>query len=83
MRQLWTAEESLDWDDPIPEKQRDNWLEFFQDLRNMDLVIFPRCVKPLGAIGSPILIIFSDGSDNAYGACAYVRWTLPRDSMLD
>ena len=79
MRQLWTAEESLDWDDPIPEKQRDNWLEFFQDLRNMDLVIFPRCLKPLGAIGPPILIIFSDGSDNAYGACAYVRWTLPRE----
>ena len=73
MRQLWSAEESLDWDDPIPEKQRDNWLEFFQDLRNMDLVIFPRCLKPLGAIGPPILIIFSDGSDNAYGACAYVR----------
>ena len=79
MRQLWTAEESLDWDDPIPEKQRDNWLEFFQDLRNMDLVVFPRCLKPLGAIGPPILIIFSDGSDNAYGACAYVRWTLPRE----
>ena len=36
MRQLWTAEKSLDWDDPIPEKQRGNWLEFFQDLRNMD-----------------------------------------------
>ena len=79
MRQLWTAEESLDWDDPIPEKQRDNWLEFFQDLRNMDFVIFPRCLKPLGTIGPPILIIFSDGSDNAYGACAYVRWTLPRE----
>ena len=45
----------------------------------MDLVIFPRCLKPLGAIGPPILIIFSDGSDNAYGACAYVRWTLPRE----
>ena len=38
MRQLWTTEEKLGWDDPIPERQRNNWLEFFQDLRNMDQV---------------------------------------------
>ena len=23
-----------------------------------------------------MLVIFSDGSNSAYGACAYVRWTL-------
>lgn len=77
MRQLWATEKKLGWDDPVPEKQRINWLEFFQDLRNMDQVIFPRCLKPSGALGLPTLIIFSDGSDNAYGACAYIRWTLP------
>lgn len=81
MRELWTVEEKLDWDDPIPEKQKVNWLEFFQDLRNMDLVIFPRCLKPFDAIGPPILIIFSDGSDNAYGACAYIRWTLSKEKF--
>ena len=31
-------------------------------------------MKPHKAVGDPILIIFSDGSNNAYGACAYVRW---------
>ena len=35
-----------------------------------------RCLKPKDATGSPILIIFSDGSKDAYGACAYVRWSL-------
>lgn len=38
---------------------------------------FKRCVKPKDAASEqPTLIIFSDGSSNAFGACAYVRWKL-------
>ena len=33
-----------------------------------------RCMKPSDAIGEPILIVFSDASQDAYAACAYVRW---------
>ena len=33
-------------------------------------------MKPNEAIGKPSLIIFSDGSDHAYGSVAYVRWHL-------
>ena len=33
-----------------------------------------RCVKPSDAVGEPILIIFSDASQDVYAACAYVRW---------
>ena len=40
----------------------------------MNNVKFKRCLKPKNATGEPILIIFSDGSSNAYGACAYMRW---------
>ena len=42
----------------------------------MNNVKFKRCLKPKNATGEPILIIFSDGSSNAYGACAYVRWKI-------
>ena len=42
----------------------------------MEKITVKRCLKPHNAIGDPILIIFSDGSNNAYGACAYVRWEL-------
>ncbi|KAL9953949.1 hypothetical protein ACROYT_G041431 [Oculina patagonica] len=86
MRQLWTSEEKLDWDDPIPEKYMREWITFFRDLRGMDRVMFPRCLKPSNvASHQPVLIIFSDGSDNSYGACAYARWSLPEgkyDSRL-
>ena len=78
MRQLWTSEEKLDWDDPIPEKYLKDWMTFFKDLRDMNKVTFVRCLKPLNVtVRDPILVIFSDGSDNSYGACAYVRWSLP------
>ena len=33
-------------------------------------------MKPKDAVGDPDLIMFSDGSDEAYGTCAYVRWNL-------
>jgi hypothetical protein len=34
---------------------------------------FPRCVKSEAADDNPVLIVFSDGSKHAYGACAYIR----------
>ena len=76
MRKLWTYETKLDWDDPIPEEYGRKWMTFFDDLPEMEKITVKRCLKPHNAIGDPILIIFSDGSNNAYGACAYVRWEL-------
>ena len=32
-----------------------------------------RWIRPVDAVGQPILILFSDGSNNAYGTCAYAR----------
>ena len=40
----------------------------------MNQVRFMRCMKPSDAIGEPILIVFSDTSQDAYAACASVRW---------
>lgn len=76
MRQLWASETKLDWDDPVPELCREGWVKFFSDLFDMNNIKFERCLKPANAVGDPALVIFSDGSDNAYGACAYVRWAL-------
>ena len=43
-----------------------------QEINNIKL---KRCVKPKDAANEqPTLIIFSDGSSNAFGACAYARW---------
>lgn len=76
MRQIWASDVKIDWDDPIPEENRRDWIMFFKELFEMDNVKFERCMKPHDAVGDPILIIFSDGSNQAFGACAYVRWEL-------
>ena len=76
MRQLWAREVKIDGDDPLPEERRRDWVKFFSDLFGMNNITFARCLKPPNAVGDPSLVIFSDGSDSAYGACAYVRWAL-------
>ena len=74
MRHLWGSDRKLDWDDPIPEENKENWITFFKDLQEMNQIRSMRCMKPTDAIGEPLLIVFSDASQDAYAACAYVRW---------
>ena len=69
-------EEKLNWDDPIPDKYTRDWKQFCQDLLEMNDVKFKRCLMPENAIDDSILIIFSNGSSHAYGACPYYRWKL-------
>ena len=76
MRRLWIHNPKLEWDDPIPEEDHQKWANFFQDLNEMEKIKVNRCTKPKEATGNPILIIFSDGSNDAYGACTYARWRL-------
>ena len=37
---------------------------------------FKRCIRPHDAAGDPILVVFCDSSELAFGACAYVLWKL-------
>ena len=48
----------------------------------MEKVVFHRSLKPSGVVGKPTLIVFSDGSTQAYGVCAYVRWEKDNGSYV-
>ena len=77
MRELWGIENKLGWDDAIPERYKQYWRQFCQDMLEMNNIKFKRCVKPKDtADEQPMLIIFSDGSSNPFSACAYARWAL-------
>ena len=39
-------------------------------------VRFARCLTPPKTIGQPVLCVFSDTSEDAFGACANARWQL-------
>ena len=54
---------------------------FFKEMMELENIEFPRCVKPSRAVGEPVLMVFSDASENAYGAYAYARWRLENCSF--
>ena len=64
------------WDDRLSNDERETWKSFFLELYDLETIFFKRCLRPASAIGNPILVVFSDGSTQAYGTCAYIRWKL-------
>ena len=67
---------SFDWDEPLPETYVLKWKSFFCELYELQSLTFSRCLCPSGVVGKPVLVMFSDGSKNAYGTCAYISWEL-------
>ena len=64
----------LDWDDPVPSELTVKWVYWWNDLKNLSTVLFDRCVIPSEFLDGAIeLRHFCDGSQQAYGACSYVR----------
>ena len=61
---------SLGWDEIIPETHVAEWITFFEDWFEMKEISFLRCIKPVNSTGSPSMVIFNDGSNDALGACA-------------
>ena len=66
----------VSWDEPIDEEQRNQWLKYLSDMAFLEQIRFRRCGKPPDAFDQPTLIIFTDASSQAYGACAYVHWMI-------
>ena len=74
LRETWSLK--LGWDDPLPIHLRSKWVHFFCSLFQLEQLTLGRCLRPPDSVGRPWLIIFSDGSDLAYGFAAYIRWRL-------
>ena len=57
-------------------------MHFFENMFEAENVFFKRCITPEGAVGRPMLIIFSDASEEAFGTCAYIRWECHDGTVL-
>ena len=62
------------WDKHLSPALYFKWRDWFRSAYEIDGIIIQRCLKPENAIGQPSLIVLSDGSEEAYGFTAYVRW---------
>ena len=68
------AQQGLEWDQELPSAAWEEWIRFFQEMGDLNHVTFERSFIPVDTIALPILCIFSDASNENFGACAYVRW---------
>ena len=82
-RNLFHNESPFKWDDPIPPGAiQDLWMDLICILVNAEKVTFPRATKPVNAVGECQLICYFDGSDVAYAAAIYIRWTLSDQAVV-
>ncbi|GBN28946.1 hypothetical protein AVEN_262210-1 [Araneus ventricosus] len=70
LQKLWLL--NLKWDDPLPAKEADEWLQFSSALQNVNDIEVDRCIL----LPKPDLIEirgFADASEAAYGAALYCK----------
>ena len=66
---------NLGWDDPVPEASKTEWERWANDLDNMTVVKFPRCLISTSPKSLRHLRLhhFADASELAYGVTSYLR----------
>ena len=82
MRRVWATK--IGWDDSVPKAIQTDWNNLMKELKQTTKLIFSRAVTPPNPIDKPVLVVFSDGSETAFGAVAYSRWKTSKgyDSFL-
>lgn len=70
LQKLWLSK--VGWDDALPQPIVNKWKEFLNSLDNLHAIRIPRHAVGLNAIRTE-LHLFTDASEAAYGACAYIR----------
>lgn len=71
MQELWQI--GLDWDDELPDDVQERWIQLFKEMQELDKIGFKRCLVPSKSSELPVLCVFSDAPQEAFGACAYKR----------
>ena len=81
-RDLFRSGSAIEWDTPLPPGPSQTlWLSLIQMLVCAGTITFHRNTKPRNAVGKSQLISFFDGSDVAFAATIYIRWTLADGSV--
>ena len=74
MRKIWAMAPKLGWDERLPTNLKSEWEVLAEEMSSISTIAFKRAITPEDAQSKPVLVVFSDGSENAYGTVAYARW---------
>ncbi|XP_071827786.1 uncharacterized protein [Apostichopus japonicus] len=77
MQTLWRL--GLDWDEEVPPTEQKEWVKLFKEMEALNYTSFPRCLTPPNVMGQPMICIFCDASEMAFGVCVYIRWEVDND----
>ena len=81
-RDLFRSGSAIEWGALLPPGPSQTlWLSLIQMLVCAGKITFHRNTKPHNAVGKSQLISFFDGSDFAFAATIYIRWTLSDESV--
>ena len=82
MRELFVDKFGLSWDTPLPDKLNAVWLGYIRELVEAGEFEFRRCVRPVGVVKQFWLVVFFDGSDQAFAAVIYCRWEMDDGQVI-
>lgn len=71
MQELW--QQNVQWDEPVPPLLHSKWEQFKSQLTQLNSLNVNRCVKFNNSSQHLQLHGFCDASQQAYGACVYIR----------
>ena len=74
LRDLHSKELNISWDQPLSSEIKQQWVEILMKMKQAEKISFKRCVKPPDTVGKPMLLISSDGSEDAMCATTHIRW---------
>lgn len=73
LQELWR--QGFEWDEDLPSAVQQKWIALFKEMKELNKVSFQRSLSPHQPVESrPTLCIFADASQDAFGACANIRW---------
>ena len=71
LQELWQI--GVDWDEELPKAIKEKWFQLFKEMRELHHFSLQRSLFTAAAPEPPSLCVFSDASQDAFGACAYTR----------
>ena len=77
MQELWRR--GIEWDEVIPEDVQVSWIQWLSEVEQLSQLKIPRHHISFSSSNSAELHMFSDASEKAFSAVAYLRYEIDND----